>query len=212
MNEELPLRLDPSRCPLVIAGAWNQAIFSPAWLARHVTDGRVPALQIGFGPQGLFSQFLCEDVVLGVVPAQVQIVPTQVTDGALETMERIAVKILTMLPQTPVSAAGINFGFDLDKSEELDHLFEFSDTLALARLAIPVGSSAIVRRIPQADGLVLNMQITKEPSGIKIDMNHHRTASSATDAVDRLAGGLRAARQRSLDMLRDLYGLTLQEP
>lgn len=102
-----------TRSFLNVKGSWNQAIFSPEWLARRVLSGKEPELQVGFSDRFLL-RFSTADAVVVVAPTNLRVAPlgTKASDVWVEPL-RILLGVLHVLPETPVHTVEINAGYEL---------------------------------------------------------------------------------------------------
>ncbi len=96
-----------------VKGSWNQAIFSPDWLARKVLSGKEPELQVGFSDRFLL-RFSTTDAVVVVAPTNLRVAPlgTKASDVWDEPF-RILLGLLRALPETPAHTLEINAGYEL---------------------------------------------------------------------------------------------------
>lgn len=110
----LPLTsMEPINWNVVVNGAWNRAILTPAWIAQVVLglpqDSPVDVMV----PLDSFAPFLVRHGGLIVTPARSQLqvqleVPSKDSLAtAMEAMQRA----IRELPRTPLSACGINIRF-----------------------------------------------------------------------------------------------------
>lgn len=110
--------LDPFDWNVVVAGAWNRALLTPAWLQRRLFEQ----------PDALVEVFLPVEwsgpprVKLGNIAVSVQggalagALVVEAMDGTYATLGRalaLADRALELLPETPVGAVGINVRYRL---------------------------------------------------------------------------------------------------
>lgn len=110
--------LIPSETSLVIAGAWNAAILTPAWVQQHGLNrpigepGRVqvflPAMQ---GATFEFPRYSLDEFTYVVRPDTLIVAPNGATPDRFEVAETAIARILRVLPHTPISGIGHNFEF-----------------------------------------------------------------------------------------------------
>ncbi|WP_437732188.1 hypothetical protein [Sorangium sp. So ce1335] len=196
------------RCSVVIAGAWNQAIFTLEWVQAVLLDGASPRVELLFNEQGLATQFITDEIKLLVLPSRAQVHLSSLSDAALSQLEVVPVRLLRRLRETPVHAVGINFGFDVDEpSEQIAQLFELEDRERIIKLGGSVDTVTIVRKIAQ-ERRVINLSMAKSTNGpVRIDLNHHYQTSMANVAADVIEGNVMASLNASLELVTGLYGL-----
>lgn len=198
------------RCTIVITGAWNQAIFSPAWVGKVAALSVEPRLDLLFGPGGVAYKIDMTGMWLEVLPHQLLIAPARFEDQIFLTMESLAVDILTRLKETPVRAVGINFGFDVpDASKTFDELFQPSDSRFLAVANAHIDSTTITRRL-RVDGLTLNLSARRDSGAPRLDFNYHHVVASADEAKTTIGARVLELKSRTLQFAKTIYGLTLE--
>jgi hypothetical protein len=113
------MKLDLRLPTVVIPGAWNPAIFSPEWIGRFVFYKKpgdlVPFFQVVFSTPPARAVMYYD--VFGISPSseRVDIYANSLIRGDIEDIESKCVKILNLLPHTPISALGINFQFSEER-------------------------------------------------------------------------------------------------
>src|SRR3989304_10187258 len=112
------MRIVPDRCTLVIAGAWNQRIFTPQFVAQRIMPGpEAVHSEIEVGPGGFTVSHKGSHFRLSVRPDRLLWTPLNTDEGTLKSLEDAAPGLLTLLSVTPISAVGCNYGFDVSVSE-----------------------------------------------------------------------------------------------
>lgn len=200
-----------NRCPVVVAGSWNQAIFTPERVSEKLLRlGEIPGLQVSFSTSGLTTRFVVDAVVVSVTNAFLHILPRRGDAATQKLLEAIADRSLEWLPETPITGFGINFGFDVaEANEPIDSLFR-GPCDEVSAIAATVDSINITRSV-RVDDHTLNISLSRSAESIKLDMNHHFDARSATDARAKLRGAIARCRDMSIDIARKLYGLTSED-
>lgn len=107
------VRLDPSRCSLVLVGAWNRAIFQPGWVKQHLVDLAEDEelqveLKIGTGE----VRFTTPHIVLTIIDSRVECRPGRLSAN-LDGPRQVSRHLLDTLPETPLSAFGVNVSYQL---------------------------------------------------------------------------------------------------
>lgn len=202
------MRLNYGRSNVVLAGAWNVAIFTREWLTENV--GATPdAPELAIVNGRVVFQFTLENVRLETSDGQVIVTPMG-GDQPLTIAQGVAQRILDLLPQTPVTAFGINVCFDAtETSDALDAILAMPD-LDLVGTGFATQGVVFTRRL-RADGLLVNMTVNRPAGGqmTQLNFNHHwdlnpPTAATAREKLSAL--GL-ATRSLAVDLAQKIYGL-----
>lgn len=184
----MPLTSIAEQRTLVIAGAWNPAILSPNWVAKEVLQlGAAADFQVGMQvsindpsqPVGFQFEGISFAPALNVLVFQ--LMPDLDHQKAID----VAAGILELLPHTPVSGVGFNFGFQvLDANTEL--LRTFSAGSRVPSL-LEDENAALVKQGWGASigtkGRLINMTCKLEAGVVVIGFNVHLEAPSATAAA-----------------------------
>jgi hypothetical protein len=205
------MRIVPDRTTLVIAGAWNQAIFTPQFVAQKIMPGpEAVRSDIELGPGGFTVHHSGGSLRLSVRPDRLIWRPHNTDDGTLRVLEEAARSLLSLLSVTPVSALGFNLGFEAAGTEgNLARMLELPDSPKLDELGI-TSESVSVRRKLRLDGQELNTVMARAGNDpVHIDLNFHRDVEGAEGAMEGLRGAMTKFKQQALELLRTLYKLEL---
>ena len=209
MSTIASIHSDITRWSVVVVGTWNQAIFTPEWTKDHVFPSAEELVsEMGLSQGSAVRRFTSGDVRLIVFPAKVQFHPLANGRETLERVESTAIRFLERLRDTPVTAFGVNFGFDSDAEEVVGALLA-SDAERLAASGSKVEASTLRRRLLFRDHVV-NLTLSREGAlpVIKIDLNHHFQIGESTDEVSRqLRGTVLHALDVTTALLLDAYSL-----
>ena len=166
---------------IVIAGAWNVAILTPEGVARRLFDlepGTPVEVQVAVDV-GAPIRVRHENIIVQPSPTSLVITPQDSTAEALENSVIIASRALTCLPETPMSAAGLNLRFLFD--EIPDSLIEAGKSVIddkLTDAGFEIVEKMLKRRIVWEDG-VLNLEISeREDSSALVVFNYHKNSNS----------------------------------
>lgn len=185
---------------IVVAGAWNVRVFSPDWVAQHLTPDVQLTLEVPVSPALGNLRIVAGKIVL--IPGDDRLI-VGVQEPTLEVMksvEALVCRVLTMLQHTPVSAIGVNFGFEDDHpSSEITELFSLPDLASLSDFGCNVREATIGRSI-QVDGMMLNLRHTLVAGIYRVHFNFHHDAKSAAGAAELLTG----RSERCLSVARNL--------
>lgn len=102
-------------CTIVLIGSWNRSILTPDWIAESVL--RLP---VG-GGGSLEMELMVEppfmlrmrspDAVMTVGSGRVQLTANTADEQGMASALELARSLLRALPETPITALGMNFGF-----------------------------------------------------------------------------------------------------
>ena len=193
---------------IVLVGGWNRHIFTPQWVASSLADGADPSFQLALDDPRLTFRISFGDSVLIVSSDRLQLHSTIVGDNSLAASTDLALRLLTMLPHTPVSALGVNFAWrELDPPQDLLTLFTFSDTADLADARRAAAATAIKRTFPWDAGN-LNFTISlNSDAHLLAEFNFHWAVTSATEAEQHLSQRVPRTRAVAHTLLRTVYDL-----
>jgi hypothetical protein len=218
------MKLVSTETSLVIAGAWNPAILTPAWMLKYALDKSpdgnnqvqafFPALS---GVIFEFPRYVLEDLSFLVRPDTLIMFPVTSTAERMDALEEGAAKVLEELKHTPINGIGYNFTFS-DASPESHKLDVFTASRQDLTDCIPNGwspaSSVLATNFKNADETVIvNIQRHFEVSELIVKFNFHHPIKSENDALDilrghkgytRMAGNLELAKQLVTSLYRDL--------
>ena len=200
------MKPDLQKWSLVVVGSWNTRILSPDWLAKnvfHVQNIQVLFPVLGDAP----PVYRAEDIQITVADNRIVVAPMRCDNELLQRIEDAAWYLLDTLPYTPVTAFGQNFHYEVESSAPgLEQILRFSDIPATTGR---INETALKRAISMPD-CVLNLTITQSES-MSIDLNYHYAVDDAKDASTRIEGSFLENRKHGIDLLRELYGLTVQQ-
>jgi hypothetical protein len=126
------MTLNPGETSLVVAGAWNPAILTPAWVLNYGLgrpDSQEPVQIAMLAGQGVvfdFPRYTLPEFSYIVRPDTLIIVPPAQTAAEFPALEDAAAAMLENLPHTPVNGIGHNFEFR-DANPEAGALTVFTE-------------------------------------------------------------------------------------
>jgi hypothetical protein len=195
---------------IVVVGLWNTRIFSIPWISGKLFDnsdvtGEFPVLP------GFPTKFSVSGVEILPDSSRLMIQAAEPSDGLLQRVEDTATRILHLLPETPVSAVGLNIPFiQRDPPPNLSTLFELPDADLLAQNGIVAREIAIIRQAP-FEQAVINIQLNWSEGGVKLTMNFHRDVTNATEAATFLQNNAVRLKTKALELLQSIYDIHLEE-
>jgi hypothetical protein len=204
------MKLELEKWSLVILGNWNTAILSPGWLSRTVL--KIENISIEFPIMGGGSpKFRTEDIIITVRKDRLVFAPMVNEDEVLKKIEEAAKFILSTLQYTPVRAFGQNFHYIVPTSEipeDCEAIFNLPDTDKLITEGDIIETS-IVRSI-LLDNKQLNLKVDRNKQ-CHISMNYNYVVKNAKGAASMLENTFVSNRDHGLKLLKDVYGLELEE-
>ncbi len=181
---------------IVLIGAWNQAILNPFWVAKYLLDEDTQQpvdLTIAAGAvEERRLTFPNQNFRMTTIAGRVMLTPLTLDEGDIRRVQDIAIRLLSTLQYTPVSAVGMNFRFVADRgTTSLDDIFAINDGSVLSDLGLR--RTLIDRRL---DGIeefgrpILNLRIMSEVEQpeLRLELNYHYSVESAAEAADRIPG------------------------
>lgn len=207
------MRFDPQRSTIIIVGSWNQAIFTENFVQDRVL--RVPekvTMEIGMTPYGWIPRFTGGSLQLTVARERVVWTPLDAAAETLRRMEEASINLLSHLQVTPVTAVGINFGFETDQpTERLQKEVAYEDLYA-HKESLELDPQSITSKISfDAEDRTMTVSVegsTREQT-ISLDVNFHKPVRDAQGAIEALRGRTEWARTRTLAFLQAAWGLEL---
>jgi hypothetical protein len=196
---------------LVLVGIWNPAILNPEWLGKHLfeKEGGVPVTLEFSAVPGALPRLTMERTIIEPGRNRVVLRPEgDLSDQELDRVTGVAVKLLRLLPHTPMQGCGENFEF-VEAAPGADHLNVFTaanDLPAKLQFEFTAKRHQIVSSI-DFEGRTLNLTRTHADGQLRVAFNFHYNASSAGDAGTKLAAGptFSENHRRALEILKSLY-------
>ena len=199
----------PDAWSTVIVGYWNRMIFTPEWVGTNIFQAEELEKLIPLVPVAPVI-YQDEDVSLTVEPIRLVFRARHSTPACVGKVERMAVSVLEILPQTPVSAVGVNFGFtDGAPDDRLLDIFNFKDNAEIGSQGWDVQTRTITR-LMRRDGRILNLTLNHTAGSVEIDTNFHCDVASANEAADTLKGKSAGLMDECLQFIDQVYGLKFQ--
>lgn len=194
---------------LVVAGRWNQWTFTPAWLGEHGLWSPLFQSETVVEHGHAVNHFVMEDIVLVPHHDRLVVIPRAATDSALLHAEGLVGTLLSLLPHTPATALGANFGFGGPSPlpDRLAEVVRLEDGPGLEGLGLAWHRTEISRGMAYRDG-ILNHLIGVSAEGWGIRLNFHNPVQNAQHARGLLDGYIVRCRDDAIELLRSLYGLT----
>jgi hypothetical protein len=193
---------------IVMVGGWNVRIFSPLWVTQHLTDEQEVGLEVAVNNPALPMRLVFEGLQMEVSGTRIALKPAAADGETLRRLQRVARRILELLPHTPVSAVGVNLKYLEQRPEpELARLFQLGDNDALSGMGIQIASTTL-RRSLLIDGRALHFSVTfQEDDAVAFDFNYHHPSQNAVQAREHLNADVGEYCTLSARILTDAYHL-----
>ena len=171
----------PNNWSVVVRGAWNPAILTPAGIAKRVLgleDGTPVEVLVALDKPGLL-RVVQQNIAVSPSMGQLLIEPTaQQAAGELKRAADCARRAVQSLPETPLTACGVNLKYTFDAlSDQMTEMFESSldDSLADDNRQI---TGRFMRRVVTWNEGVINIEIEEraDASG-SLTFNFHRDST-----------------------------------
>ena len=198
----------PGSCNIVLVGAWNPAIITPGWLGEHifkVADLRFDVMVSSLGGQRVM-RFPTEGVEVALEGGRLQLSPMSLIPANMDRAEQVARAVLETLLHTPITACGINYGFQASTlPAELAWIGSLPDDNALSELG-SVAATRVHRTLQVDAGFgdpALNVKLQAgEDGAFMLDLNYHYDKQGSRQ----LAASLEGAFQGLLPHVRQVLG------
>jgi len=180
---------EPYSWNAVVVGAWNRAILSPDGIRVRLFElpaGTPIELELAVDQPGQF-RVSHEGVIVVPGPGRLEISAREPDAASLERACTLCRRALQRLPETPVSAAGVNIRYRF--AELPDVVFDLmrapiDGTLSDAGFQVAGGST---KRSVVLDPGVVNISIDQRGAEGSVELNFHRESASPTELADWLA-------------------------
>lgn len=201
---------------IVVLGAWNPSIFSPEWIEKYLADiEEGEEIEIAFPLDDATAprKISFKDINLFPGRRKMDLIPDEPNKENLEFCASILVKLFDILPHTPVSGFGINFGFiESNLSQELENLFELSDEHSLIDNYVPKGTSISRQIVKEGQNYIINLTLSEADGNVSVKINFHFYISSTEEGKDILeAGAVENCFNETTELLETVYGITIDQ-
>lgn len=174
--------LDFSKPSIVIAGAWNPAIFQPNWVLTNLFGAAA-------GETHEVTQVLNEleqkqitykdNVGIHVNRTRLELFTTGIEQAEIALLTAVTRAIFEKLPHTPIVALGVNFAFaemeslaafapKFELSDKLDEDFQIAETQITSKILL--------------DDLELNVKRVLSEAVAAVEFNFHHAGASLNKA------------------------------
>jgi hypothetical protein len=175
---------EPFSWNAVVIGAWNLAILSPDGIRRRLfelPDGIPIELELAVDRPGQFRVGY-EGMLIAPTSTSLEVAPRVFDSPGLTRACNLCSRALESLPETPVSAAGVNIRYRL--SEVPNSLIDLvhapiDSVLSDADFSV---RDAVTKRVLDLSPGIVNLEITRlESGGGAVEFNFHRDSAVHTE-------------------------------
>ncbi|MCG7946176.1 MAG: hypothetical protein N0C84_07505 [Candidatus Thiodiazotropha taylori] len=174
------LRGTPIDWNIVVVGAWNVAILTPEGIARRLFNlepGTPIQVQVAMDV-GAPIRVRHDNIIVQPSPTSLVITPQESTPEALANSVTIAQRALDSLPETPMTAAGLNIRYQYEQCP--DSLIEAGNSVIddkLTDAAFEITEKMLKRKIVWDDG-VLNLDVhERDDASALVVFNYHKNSN-----------------------------------
>ena len=176
--EEMPT--EPFGWNVIVIGAWNMAILTPDGVRRRlfqVEDGIPLEVQIAVDSPGQF-RVAHDGILVAPTATRLELAPQKPEPESLARAAELACRALHSLPETPVSAAGVNIRFRFaELPDKLLDLVRAQVDGSLADAGFKIAGATTKRTLAHDPG-VINLQVKQEDVGGTLEFNCHRDSKT----------------------------------
>lgn len=193
---------DIERTNIVIVGRWNRFVLNPDWISRTLFES--DKIQVEFSFDLLLPpRYVDDSIRLTTLDDRVIVTPLSNSDDCMKVTETIALKLINLLPHTPISGLGYNYGFSY-RDYHINELVCFNDSFD--RVLESSHCRAVVKRNYQFEDYTLNIEHTQMENGLNIDFNYHHSYAFFKDNLEKLSGKMISYKRRTEEIIRGVYG------
>jgi hypothetical protein len=198
---------------VVIVGKWNRYILTPEWVGKEIFNQDKLEVQFPVNRPELPLRYKNQDNIL-FLPAidKCQFIAQESYDDAtLSKISSFIKNLVSILKHTPVTAFGINFGFE-EESHNFNqlNLFNFNDSNAYLDKKI-VPSSTEIKRQFAINKHLMNLSVIYDSNQNKVffNFNFHYDVTKPSEINELVTKDL-IIKKESLKILDDIYNLKLE--
>ena len=182
-------------------------IFRPAWVNQEVFGVKETNVLVPLNPL-LPLIYRNNGISLQVGEGKVIFVAHEPNPPCLEQMEGLACKLIEILPRTPLSGVGVNFGFiEKDPEEKLLELFNLADDVGIRTAGWTSEKKRLFRKLVN-ENRTLNLGLVYKNSGeIFVEANFHFNVETSEDAVVFLRNNTVKMYDSLIRLLQEVYNL-----
>lgn len=193
---------------LIIAGGWNEKIFSPEWVSKYLLVNEKLEVEIPLNVCASF-RISSKKARIFVLGNKLNFFPICKTDEDFEFIQELGLKTADYLPHTPVTAFGINFVFEEKVNERLSELLTLGDKERLDHFGLKIKRAQYKHQL-EVDDRLINLTISTDDQKVIFDFNFHFNISSLVEFKEGISdNNIIDQKKIALELMRDVYELEL---
>lgn len=177
-------------CSIVIVGGWNTRILTPPWLGKNIFKKDELEIRFPIDPALPMKVTDGKNYTIDISTTRLVFQPTVINEQKLALMSDGVINVLKILPHTPITAAGVNFGFkEINPDESLGNLFNNIHLTNIINIEKIDNLNELVITYKfilsnDFENRVLQLRISKkaESNEVILNFNFHKDISSADEA------------------------------
>ncbi len=202
------MKIDLREPTVVIAGAFNPAIFGVGWVASEmfgIADGeQVEATMVADMVQQTQRAYIGKVGVMAE-PLRLSVFVDDLDEATTNLAEAAIIKAAEALPHTPVAAIGINFSFTVEEPDkDIVDILRSGD--GLERIG-PIIQSEINSRLQIEPTVQLNFSRSIVSDVLVMRFNYHTDLSRLSLIDQGFYGKIAHWRAHAIEVMNTIYGL-----
>lgn len=188
----MALNLDLRQPTIVIAGAFNPAIFERNWIAKHLleipTGSVVQAAEVIVGDSfgNVRSLIYVNGIAIAASMERLEFFVSKYDNDSAGVLENAAKRLVEVLPHTPIGALGVNFHFvDDEAPASVTDLFDTPEQL---EGEYPILLRQLGSQLKLDGKRVLNLKRSLQGDSFVVDFNFHYPKTETEDFLPYLDG------------------------
>lgn len=196
---------------LVLVGSWNRNIFTPDWVAKNIfKESNEIKVEFSINYFDAPLRLSQSNIMMVTANDRITFFPIKIDLQTCERIELMVKNLCELLPHTPITAYGINFGVSEQEPDELLlKRFNFGDDNLFSDAGFLLSSKALIRSISIDDG-TLNIKAYFDNGKIDFDFNFHFIVNGATNVIEKIDGKFNYCKGMVQKILKDIYSCSLE--
>jgi len=193
---------------LVLAGAWNKAIFNEKWISKQLLTG-VESLKVEqfVNHLELSSRVSSKDIRIHSLSNRLSFIPISTTDNTLNLIEELSSKIADYLPHTPVNSFGVNFLFEEEINDSLKKIITVNDVEPLSEFGVLLKETQHKHCI-EHESKKINLTISTIKSKVIFNFNFDFNISSLIEFKEKITTNpILALKNTAIKIMSEVYSL-----
>lgn len=210
----MTLTLDMRAPTIVLVAQFNPAIFTPQWIARFLFDKKegedMEVLEmIAQSERGIAKFSFFEGVAISVASERTELLALNGQPETLANVESVLLKMLDVLPHTPLSAIGCNLNYvDDSAAENVTSFFQTPEGLeGEGKLNLRQSTVQLQLVAPE----ILNFSRIMTDQNVRYTFNYHRPETDLERYKEFVPGLIAKSIQHSETLLKSYYGYESHE-